>query len=107
MHDPWEERGRRKATTHKFITNTVESHLSDLHIILTCRLSEMHLAKPHPLFLATFVNVELALAIQMVDSERLRACFTCFKTWNNCYKQGRLRNKGKSNSQFQPLLCAL
>ena len=75
VHDPWEEKGRRKAIIHEFITNTVEVNYLNFNY-LNMSVIRMHLAKPRPQFLATFVNVKLALAIQMVDIECLSACFT-------------------------------
>ena len=63
MHDPWEERERRKATIHEFITITVEVIYLNFDYLNTLAI---YTAKPHPPFLATFVNVKLALAILWV-----------------------------------------
>ena len=60
VHDLWEERGRRKATIHEFITITVEVIYPNFDYLNTLVI---YIAKPRPPFLATFVNVKLALAI--------------------------------------------
>ena len=60
VHDLWEERGRRKATIHEFITIAVEVIYLNFDYLNTLVI---YIAKPHPPFLATFVNVKLALAI--------------------------------------------
>ena len=60
VHDPREESGRRKAIIHKFITITVQVTYPNFDYLNTLVI---YIAKPHPPFLATFVNVKLALAI--------------------------------------------
>ena len=82
VHDPWEERERRKATIHEFITITVEVTCLTFNY-LNMSVIRMQLTKPHPLFLATFVNVKLVLAIQMADIECLKTCFTCCMATEN------------------------
>ena len=63
----------------------------------------MRLANPHPLFLATFINGKLVVAVQMADIESFRSLLhTCCLTAEDT-GQGRLLKQGKSNFYDQLL----
>ena len=70
VYDPWEERRRRKVIIHEFITITVEVIYMNFDYL---NMSVIYIAKPHPPFLATFINVKLALALLWVRFTRCMA----------------------------------